>query len=100
MLAPLQLFNGVQRMSGLRRTLPLVGILSSLMIAATAQAGSVSDQFRGGAFGLPWNASKSAIQAKYPGGKWDKDEAGLDRYCAASRQALLGLPPQHPTREL
>jgi hypothetical protein len=101
MLAPLQPFNGVQRMSGLRRTLSLVGILSSLMIAGTAaHAGSVSDQFRGGAFGLPWNASKSAVQAKYPGGKWDKDEAGLDRYCAASRQALLGLPPQHQTREL
>ena len=76
-------------------------VLASPFVAAgTASAGSVADQFRGGAFGLPWNASKSAIQAKYPGGKWDKDEAGIDRYCAPSRQSLLALPPQHQTREL
>jgi hypothetical protein len=87
-------------MTGLRRSLSLLGVVSSLLVAGAVQAGSVSDQFRGGAFGLPWNASKTAIQAKYPGGKWDKDEGGIDRYCAASRQALLGLPQQHQTREL
>jgi hypothetical protein len=77
-----------------------LSILSVTFLAGTAFAGPVADQFRGGAFGLPWNASKSAIQAKYPGGKWDKDDAGLDRYCAPSRQALLGLPAQHQTRQL
>ena len=87
-------------MRGLRRTLSLVSGVSAFFVVAVAQAGPVADQFKGGAFGLPWNASKSAIQTKYPGGQWDKDEAGIDRYCAASRQALLGLPPQHQTKEL
>jgi hypothetical protein len=87
-------------MHGLRRTLSLVGGLSALSFVGAAYAGAVSDQFRSGAFGLPWNASRAAIQAKYPNGKWDKDEAGVDRYCTPSRQPLLGLPPQHQTREL
>ena len=87
-------------MRGLRRTLSLVGGLSALLVAGATHAGAVSDQYRNGAFGLPWNASKSAIQAKYPGGAWDKDEAGMERYCAANRQALLGLPAPHQTREL
>jgi hypothetical protein len=68
--------------------------------AGTAAAGPVADQFRSGAFGLAWSSNKAAIEAKYPGGKWDKDDAGLDRYCAPSRQALLGLPAQHQTRQL
>ena len=72
----------------------------TLFAAQSAVAGSVGDQFGGGAFGLPWNASKSAIEAKYPGGKWDQNEKGLARYCAASRQMLLKLPAQHQTREL
>jgi hypothetical protein len=57
---------------------------------ATASAGAVADQFRSGAFGLPWNADRKAvIQAKYPGGTWDKGRTRLDRYCAPSRQTLL-----------
>jgi len=70
------------------------------MTAGSVLAGPVGDNFRSGVFGLPWSAGKSAIQAKYPGGKWDADEQGRDRYCAASRQSLLKLPPQHQTREL
>ena len=70
------------------------------LLAGLASAGPVADQYRTGAFGLQWNAGKSAIQAKYPGGNWDQDEKGRDRYCAASRQVLLKLPPQHQTKEL
>ena len=87
-------------MRGLSRTVSLLGGVSMFLIVGAAHAGAVADQFRTGAFGLPWNASKSAIQAKYPGGQWDKDAAGTDRYCAPSRQSLLGLPAQHQTREL
>jgi len=75
------------------------GTLATLL-AGIASAGPVGDQYRSGAFGLPWNAGKSAIEGKYPGGKWDKDDSGRDRYCAASRQSLLKLPAQHQTREL
>jgi hypothetical protein len=71
-----------------------------LFAAHTAGAGAVSDQFRGGAFGLPWNANKAAIEAKYPGGKWDQTDKGLARYCAPSKQMLLKLPAQHQTKEL
>ena len=70
------------------------------MTAGAALAGAVGDQFRAGAFGLPWSAGKSAIESKYPGGKWDADTDGRARYCAASRQTLLKLPAQHQTREL
>jgi hypothetical protein len=73
---------------------------ASLLAAGTANAGAVSTQFRSGAFGLPWNAGKGAIEAKYPGGKWDADDQGRARYCAASRQTLLKLPAPHQTREL
>lgn len=82
---------------------PLVGFIrgmAALLFTGTALAGPVSEQFRGGAFGLPWHASKASIQARYPGGAWDRDESGTDRYCAPSRQPLLGLPAQHQTREL
>ncbi|HSW32330.1 MAG TPA: hypothetical protein VLH36_01820 [Steroidobacteraceae bacterium] len=72
----------------------------SLLAAAAASAGPVSDQFRSGAFGVPWTAGKAAIEAKHPGGKWDADDTGRARYCAASRQSLLKLPPQHQTREI
>lgn len=72
----------------------------SLLAAGAVSAGPVGDQFRGGAFGVPWNASKSAIEAKHPGGTWDADDAGRARYCAASRQTLLKLPAQHQTREI
>ena len=82
------------------RLVPLIAGLSFIAFAGSAIAGGVADQFRGGAFGLPWSAGKSAIEAKYPGGKWDKDEAGIDRYCAPSRQMLLKLPAQHQTKEL
>lgn len=70
------------------------------MTAGAALAGAVGDQFRTGAFGLPWSAGKSAIEAKYPGGKWDADSDGRARYCATSRQTLLKLPATHQTREL
>ncbi len=72
----------------------------TILLAGMASAGSVGDQYRTGAFGLQWNSGKSAIQAKYPGGTWDKDDKDRDRYCAPSRQSLLKLPPQHQTREL
>jgi hypothetical protein len=100
MLATMQSSTGVERMRGKRRTLSIASGFSAFLLVGAAHAGAVSDQFRSGAFGLPWNASKTAIQAKYPSGKWDKDEAGVDRYCAPSRQPLLGLPAQHQTREL
>ena len=77
----------------------LSGVLF-LLVADLANAGAVIAQFRGGAFGLPWNAGKTAIEAKYPGGKWDEDEKGHPRYCVASRQSLLKLPPPHQTQEL
>ena len=80
-------------------TAVLVGGLAA-MTAGAALAGAVGDQFRAGAFGLPWSAGKSAIEGKYPGGKWDSDADGRARYCAASRQVLLKLPAQHQTREL
>ncbi len=75
------------------------GVLATLM-AGLAAAGPVSDQYRGGAFGLPWNASKSAVEAKYPGGKWAADAKGRDQYCSMSRQTLLKLPAPHQTKEL
>lgn len=73
---------------------------SLLACAGAASAGSVADQFRKGAFGLPWSADKGAIQAKYPGGTWGKSDLGVDEYCAPSRQTLLKLPTQHQTKEL
>jgi len=82
------------------RLLPLITGFTLLLGTGAACAGSVADQFRAGAFGLPWSANKSAIQAKYPGGTWDKNEIGIDRYCAPSRQILLKLPAQHQTKEL
>lgn len=87
-------------MRALRHTLLAITTLAVTLAALPASAGSVADQFRSGAFGLQWNAGKSTIQAKYPGGAWDKDDTGVDRYCAPSRQGLLGLPAQHQTREL
>lgn len=72
----------------------------SVLAAQTAGAGAVGEQFGGGAFGLPWNAGKSSVEAKYPGGKWDQNEKGLARYCAPSKQILLKLPAQYQTREL
>lgn len=72
----------------------------AILLAGIATAGPVGDHYRAGAFGLPWSAGKNAIQGKYPGGQWHKDENGRDRYCAPSRQTLLKLPAQHQTREL
>lgn len=72
----------------------------TLLLAGAAGAGPVGDQFRGGAFGVPWNAGKAAIETKHPGGSWDTDAAGRNRYCAASRQTLLKLPQPHQTREI
>jgi hypothetical protein len=82
------------------RFVSLLAGVSLFAAAGAASAGAVADQFRGGAFGLPWSADKNAIQAKYPGGIWDKHDSGADRYCAPSRQPLLKLPAQHQTREL
>jgi hypothetical protein len=78
----------------------LVSGLTLGLFAASAHAGAISDQFRSGAFGLSWNSSKGAVQARYPGGKWDQNPDGAERYCAANRQTLLKLPQQHQTREL
>lgn len=72
----------------------------TVLAAHTAGAGPVGDQFRGGAFGLAWNSGKPAIQAKFPGGTWDTDAQGRERYCADARQPLLKLPAQHQTRQL
>lgn len=83
-----------------RLSLATIASVISTLLAATATAGPVSDQYRGGAFGLPWNSGKSAIEAKYPGGKWSQDDEGHAKYCAASRQTLLKLPAQHQTKEL
>ena len=83
------------------RFLPLITGFTLLACTGAAFAGNVANQFRGGAFGLPWSADTAAIQGKYPGGQWAKDElVGTDRYCAPSRQVLLKLPTQHQTKEL
>lgn len=66
----------------------------------SAVAGAVVDQFKGGAFGLGWSANAAAIEAKYPGGRWDQDAQGRRRYCARSQQTVLKLPAPHRTREL
>ena len=86
----------------MRRWMLSAALLGGLAMSAigTAAAGPVGDQFRTGVFGLPWSAGKGALEAKYPGGKWDTDENGRARYCATSRQTLLKLAPQHQTREL
>jgi hypothetical protein len=76
-----------------------IAALATLAIDST-MAGPVVDQFRGGAFGVAWNAGRPAIEAKHPGGRWDQDDHGRPRYCAKSQQPLLKLPPQHKTREL
>jgi hypothetical protein len=85
----------------MRRTaiLTLFAAISALVTQA-AGAGMVGEQFGGGAFGLPWNAGKSAVEAKYPGGTWDQNENGLARYCAPSKQMLLKLPAQYQTKAL
>lgn len=86
----------------MRRAMLTAMVLGGLTVATagTAAAGPVRDQFGAGAFGLPWSAGKSAIEAKYPGGAWTKDDKGRDQYCASSRQTLLKLPAQHQTKEL
>jgi len=80
--------------------LACVTVVASLLCSAQASAGAVSTLYRGGVFGLPWNAGKDVIQAKYPGGKWGRDDKGHDRYCTASQQTLLKLPPPHQSREM
>jgi len=85
------------------RRIPILACVTtaaSLLCAGQANAGAVSNLYRGGVFNLPWSADKGAIQAQYPGGKWDQDDKGHDRYCAASRQTLLKLPPPHQSRTL
>ena len=72
----------------------------ALLAMESAVAGAVVEQFRGGVFGLAWSADRASIEAKYPGGKWDQDAQGRQRYCAKSQQSLLKLPAQHKTREL
>ena len=44
--------------------------LLTAVVASAAQAGAIVEQFRGGAFGLPWSASADAVQTRYPGGRW------------------------------
>jgi len=75
-------------------------LVGSMLFAAQANAGAVTDLYRNGAYGLPWNATKDAIQAKYPGGKWVQNDKGQEQYCAASKQTLLKLPAPHQSREL
>src|SRR5512144_1452802 len=99
MLVLTAVLRGVECMRRLRRPLLALTGLSLGFCTFVASAGSVAEQFGAGAFGLPWSASKGTIEAKYPGGKWDKDESGIDRYCAPSAQVLLGLPPPHQTKE-
>jgi hypothetical protein len=72
----------------------------AMLTVESAVAGAVVDQFRGGIFGLPWNAGRATIEAKYPGGRWDQDEQGRQRFCAKTQQSLLKLPAQHKTREI
>jgi hypothetical protein len=86
-------------MSRISLSAACAGFVATL-VAGIATAGPVADQFRGGAFGLPWNAAKPAIEAKYPGGTWSEDDKGRPYYCAPSRQTLLKLPAQHQTKEL
>jgi hypothetical protein len=82
------------------QTLSFVTLVGSLLFSAQASAGAVTDLYRGGAYGLPWNATKDTIQAKYPGGKWVQNDKGQEQYCAASKQTLLKLPAPHQSREL
>ena len=87
----------------MQRATVIATLIAGLLLGTAvtqAAAGPVRVQFGGGAFGLPWSAGKSSIEAKYPGGKWDTDDQGRDRYCATSRQTLLKLAPQYQTREL
>jgi hypothetical protein len=86
----------------MRRFLNPVAVfgVAALLGTTMANAGAVTDQFGSGVFGLPWNAGKATIQAKYPGGKWDADDKGHERYCVASKQSLLKLPAQHQSNEL
>jgi hypothetical protein len=74
--------------------------ISFMLAAGAASAGAVSSLYGNGIFGLPWSAKKDAIQTKYPGGKWDQDDKGRDRYCVTSKQNLLKLPTQYDSREL
>ena len=83
-----------------RPRIPFALAAFAALAGGSATAGAVVEQFRGGAFGLTWNSGRGAIEAKYPGGRWDQDEQGRQRYCAKSQQSLLKLPPQHKTREL
>jgi len=86
----------------MRRSMVSAALLGGLaaMVTGSVVAGPVGDQFRTGVFGLPWNASKGAIEAKYPGGTWEADDKGRARYCSKSRQTLLKLAPQYQTQEL
>lgn len=85
------------------RRFPILACLTaiaSLLCSVPASAGAVSDLYRSGVFGLPWNAGKGAIEAKFPGGKWTQDDKGHDRYCTSSQQTLLKLPSPHQSREM
>jgi hypothetical protein len=86
-------------MNGFSLSAACAGAVGTL-VAGMAMAGPVGDQYRSGAFGLGWGASKATVQAKYPGGTWAEDAQGRAQYCVASRQTLLKLPAQHQTRQL
>ncbi|MFO1394992.1 MAG: hypothetical protein U1F09_14635 [Steroidobacteraceae bacterium] len=86
----------------MRRTsfLACVAVAAALSYTGIASAGAVRDVYANGAYGLPWNADKGAIEARYPGGKWDQDDKGHPRYCVASHQTLLKLPAQFQSQQL
>ena len=66
---------------------------TGIEIASELTPDRMADQYRGGAFGLQWNAGKSAIQAKYPG-----EDASKFRHIANGYDpedlAGIGDPPQ------
>jgi len=74
--------------------------LLTAIVASAAQAGAIVEQFRSGAFGLPWSASADAVQTRYPSGRWGNDTQGHRQYCVASRQVIMKLPAPHQSREL
>ena len=86
----------------MRRPPPLacVAILATASSTRTAAAAPVRDIYSNGAFGLPWNAGKAAIESKFPGGNWAEDDKGRPKYCAPSRQTLLKLPAQFQSKEM
>ena len=80
--------------------LACVAIMATASSTGIAAAGPVRDLYSNGAFGLPWNAGKSDIQSRFPGGSWAEDDKGRPKYCAPTRQTLLKLPAQFQSKEM